>query len=47
MADYSVPTTARAVGFHEAGGKAVRFDIQRRACGPNDIVIETKYKIYY
>lgn len=42
-ADFSVPTTTRCVAFMAPGGPGTRHEITRRACGPDDIVIDIKF----
>mmetsp|Transcript_15055 Transcript_15055/g.24934 ORF Transcript_15055/g.24934 Transcript_15055/m.24934 type:complete len:358 (+) Transcript_15055:67-1140(+) len=43
MTDFSAPTQSKCMAFMTPGGQATPHEITRRACGPNDIVIEIKF----
>jgi uncharacterized zinc-type alcohol dehydrogenase-like protein len=41
--DFSAPTQTKCMAFMTPGGQATPHEITRRACGPNDIVIDIKF----
>jgi D-arabinose 1-dehydrogenase-like Zn-dependent alcohol dehydrogenase len=43
MSDFNVPRSCACVAAKTPAGPFESFSITRRACGPNDVVIEIKY----